>query len=72
MLSFTGSLKVFVCLEAMDMRKGFEGLHSAVAQRQKERRRMTKGERNKANLEKHRSLLYGRGEEHGVGKMAGL
>jgi transposase len=30
MLSFTGSLKVFVCLEAMDMRKGFEGLHAAV------------------------------------------
>ena len=36
MLSFTGSLKVFVCLEAMDMRKGFEGLHAAVGERLKE------------------------------------
>lgn len=33
MLSFSGSLKVFVCLEAMDMRKGFEGLHAAVSER---------------------------------------
>jgi hypothetical protein len=31
MLSFTGSLKVFVCLEAVDMRKGFEGLCAAVS-----------------------------------------
>lgn len=36
MLSFTGSLKVFVCLEAMDMRKGFEGLHAAVGERLKD------------------------------------
>lgn len=36
MLSFTGSLKVFVCLEAIDMRKGFEGLHAAVGARLKE------------------------------------
>ena len=36
MLSFTGSLKVFICLEAMDMRKGFEGLHAAVGERLKE------------------------------------
>ena len=33
MLSFAGSLKVFVCLEPMDMRKGFEGLHAAVRER---------------------------------------
>lgn len=26
MLSFTGSLKVFVALDPVDMRKGFEGL----------------------------------------------
>lgn len=39
-----------------------------VAQRQKERRRMTKAERNQTTLEKHRALLYGRGEERGVGK----
>lgn len=31
MLSFTGSLKVFLCLEPIDMRKGFEGLHAAVS-----------------------------------------
>lgn len=36
MLSFTGSLKAFVCLEAMDMRKVFEGLHAAVGERLKE------------------------------------
>jgi transposase len=36
MLSFTGSLKVFVCLDAVDMRKGFEGLHAAVSERLKE------------------------------------
>ena len=39
-----------------------------VAQRQKERRRMTKAERNQVTLEKHLSLLYGRGEERGIGK----
>lgn len=32
MLSFTGSLKVFVALEPVDMRKGFEGLHAAVSE----------------------------------------
>ena len=36
MLSFTGALKVFICLEAVDMRKGFEGLHAAVADHLKE------------------------------------
>lgn len=36
MLSFTGSLKVFVCLEAVDMRKGFEGLHALVGERLRE------------------------------------
>lgn len=33
MLSFTGSLKVFVAVEACDMRKGFNGLHALVAER---------------------------------------
>ncbi len=33
MLSFSGSLKVFVALEACDMRKGFNGLHALAAQR---------------------------------------
>lgn len=33
MLSFTGSLKVFVALEACDMRKGFEGLLALVGDR---------------------------------------
>jgi len=33
MLSFTGSLKVFVALEACDMRKGFNGLQALVAER---------------------------------------
>jgi len=32
-LSFTGSLKVFVALEACDMRKGFNGLHALVTER---------------------------------------
>ena len=31
MLSFTGSLRVFVALEACDMRKGFDGLSGMVA-----------------------------------------
>jgi transposase len=31
MLSFTGSLRVFVALEACDMRKGFNGLSGMVA-----------------------------------------
>lgn len=35
MLSFTGSLKVFVALEACDMRKGYNGLHAAVTSRLK-------------------------------------
>ena len=33
MLSFSGSLTVFVALEACDMRKGFNGLHAAVTER---------------------------------------
>jgi len=33
MLSFSGSLKVFVAVEACDMRKGFNGLHALVTQR---------------------------------------
>ena len=32
MLSFTGSLRIFVALEACDMRKGFEGLVQSVKQ----------------------------------------
>ena len=35
MLSFTGSLKVFVALEPIDMRKGFEGLYAAVGEKLK-------------------------------------
>jgi transposase len=33
MLSFPGSLKVFVAVEACDMRKGFNGLHALVGER---------------------------------------
>lgn len=33
MLSFTGSLKVFVALDPIDMRQGFEGLCGAVAEK---------------------------------------
>ena len=33
MLSFTGSLRVFRCVEAADMRKGFEGLHALGGER---------------------------------------
>lgn len=33
MLSFSGSLKVFVAMEACDMRKGFNGLHALVSER---------------------------------------
>lgn len=33
MLSFAGSLKVFVAVAACDMRKGFNGLHALVTER---------------------------------------
>jgi transposase len=33
MLSFSGSLKVFVAVEWCDMRKGFNGLHALVTER---------------------------------------
>ena len=33
MLSFSGSLKVFVAVEACDMRKGFNGLHGLVTEK---------------------------------------
>jgi transposase len=33
MLSFSGSLKVFVAVEACDLRKGFNGLHALVSER---------------------------------------
>lgn len=36
MLSFSGSLKVFVAVEACDMRKGFNGLHALVTERLRE------------------------------------
>jgi transposase len=35
MLSFTGSLQVFVALDPIDMRKGFEGLYGAVSEKLK-------------------------------------
>jgi transposase len=33
MLSFSGSLKVYVAIEACDLRKGFNGLYAAVSER---------------------------------------
>jgi hypothetical protein len=33
MLTFSGSLKVFVAVEACDLRKGFNGLHALAAER---------------------------------------
>jgi transposase len=39
MLSFAGSLKVFVALEACDLRKSFRGLYALVSERLKEDRR---------------------------------
>lgn len=36
MLSFSGSLRIFVALEPCDMRKGFNGLESLVSERLEE------------------------------------
>lgn len=36
MLSFAGSLRVFLAVEPADMRKGFEGLHALVSERLRE------------------------------------
>lgn len=36
MLSFTGSLRIFVALEPCDMRKGYEGLSALVSEGMKE------------------------------------
>lgn len=36
MLSFPGSLKIFLALEACDMRKGFNGLYALVTERLQE------------------------------------
>ena len=33
MLSFTGSLQIYVAIDPIDMRKGFEGLYSAVSEK---------------------------------------
>ena len=33
MISFSGSLKVYVALDPIDMRKGFEGLYAAVSEK---------------------------------------
>ena len=33
MLSFVGSLKIFVALEPVDLRKSFNGLHGLVSER---------------------------------------